>query len=102
MEKMGYTQWSFMEPGIMKLCSFLENQMSLKILMLSRMSQTWKDKYHFLYPMQDRVGGRGERKERRGRERQSRIGTLSGRIKHLKGRGNKRGNRKKDKITLFL
>lgn len=86
----------------MKLCSFLENQMSVKILMLSRMSQTWKDKYHFLYPMQDRVGGRGERRKRRGRERQSRIGTLSGRIKHLKRRGNKRGNRKKDNITPFL
>lgn len=52
----------------MKLCSFLENQMGLKILMLSRMSQTWKDKYHFLYPMQDRVGGRGEEKEGRGRK----------------------------------
>lgn len=56
----------------MKLCYFLENQMDLKILMLSRMSQTWEDKYQFLYPMQDRVGGREEGKEvrREGEERE--------------------------------
>lgn len=46
--------------------------MDLKILMLSRMSQTWEDKYQFLYPMQDRVGGREEGKEgrREGEERE--------------------------------
>lgn len=52
--------------------------------------------------MQDRVGGRGERRERRGRERQSRIGTLSGRIKHLRGGEIREVTGKKDNITLFL